>query len=70
MRQLIGESMTSGINVYSPWITVVTTLGVVSVDKTLCQFLVRSESPKRGKSATEFWISDPRSQRLLQTTNQ
>lgn len=44
MRQLKGESMTSGINVYSPWITV--TIGDVSVDRTLCQTLVSGEKPK------------------------
>lgn len=54
MRQLKGGSITSGINVYTPWINVVTTIGVVSVDRTLCQTLVRGERPKLGKPATQF----------------
>lgn len=54
MRQLRGESITLGINVYTPMDYVVTIIGVVSVDRTLCQTLVRGERPKLGKPATQF----------------
>lgn len=54
MRQLRGESITSGINVYTPWITVVTIIGVVSVDRTLCQTLVRGEGRSSANPQLNF----------------